>query len=145
MLNPLLLFLIPINIEHSIKLRDLLYINLMYLNKFLVDKTSSCARVQEGLDKVSLVGIYYIYFNLETKRYSFYIQKTNSRVQRKLLFLFWTFDRQGMLQFQDFRVGQKKEPYIRFTQENLVESSVQTSLFYIPNQVVYANSFSSLP
>ena len=45
MLNPLLLFLIPINIEHSIKLRDLLYINLMYLNKFLVDKTSSCARV----------------------------------------------------------------------------------------------------
>jgi len=32
-----------------------------------------------------------------------------------------------------FRVGQKKEPYIEFMQENLIENSVQDSLPYILN------------
>jgi len=36
-----------------------------------------------------------------------------------------------MLWFQDFRVGQEKEPCIEFIQENLIESSVQDCLPYI--------------
>jgi len=36
-----------------------------------------------------------------------------------------------MLQSQDLRVGQEKEPYIGFTQENLIENSVQDCLPYI--------------
>jgi len=36
-----------------------------------------------------------------------------------------------MLQFQDLRVGQEKESYIGFTQENLIESSIQDWLPYI--------------
>ena len=38
----------------------------------------------------------------------------------------------GMLQTQALRVGQVKEPCIGLTQENLIESSVQDSLSYIP-------------
>ena len=34
---------------------------------------------------------------------------------------------------QDLKVGQEKEPCIEFTQENSIESSIQTSLPYIPN------------
>jgi len=36
-----------------------------------------------------------------------------------------------VLQSQDLRVGQKKKPYIGFTQENLIENSVQDCLSYI--------------
>jgi len=36
-----------------------------------------------------------------------------------------------MLQSQDLRVDQEKEPYIGFTQENSIENSVQDSLPYI--------------
>jgi len=36
-----------------------------------------------------------------------------------------------MLQSQDLRVGQEKKPYIGFTQENLIENSVQDCLPYI--------------
>ena len=36
-----------------------------------------------------------------------------------------------MLQSQDLRVGQEKEPCIRFTQGNSIESSVQNYLPYI--------------
>ena len=38
-----------------------------------------------------------------------------------------------MLQTQDLRVNQEKEPCIRFTQENSIENSVQDSLPYILN------------
>ena len=37
-----------------------------------------------------------------------------------------------MLQLKDLRVGQWEEPCIGLTQENLIESSVQDSLPYIP-------------
>ena len=37
-----------------------------------------------------------------------------------------------MLQLKDLRVGQWKEPCIGLTQENLIESSVQDGLPYIP-------------
>jgi len=37
----------------------------------------------------------------------------------------------GILQTQDLRVGQKKEPCIGFTQENSIENSVQDCLPYI--------------
>jgi len=37
-----------------------------------------------------------------------------------------------MLQTQNLRVDQEKEPCIEFTQENLIESSVQDCLPYIP-------------
>ena len=36
-----------------------------------------------------------------------------------------------MLQLKDLRVGQWEEPCIRFTQENLIENSVQDCLPYI--------------
>jgi len=36
-----------------------------------------------------------------------------------------------MLQSQDLRVGQEKKPCIGFTQENLIENSVQDCLPYI--------------
>ena len=36
-----------------------------------------------------------------------------------------------MLQSQNLRVDQEKEPCIRFTQENLIENSVQDYLPYI--------------
>jgi len=36
-----------------------------------------------------------------------------------------------MLQTQDLRVDQEKEPCIGFTQENLIENSVQDCLPYI--------------
>jgi len=36
-----------------------------------------------------------------------------------------------MLWFQDLRVGQEKESYIGFTQENLIKNSVQDYLPYI--------------
>jgi len=36
-----------------------------------------------------------------------------------------------LLQSQDLRVGQVKEPYIGLTQENLIENSVQDYLTYI--------------
>ena len=36
-----------------------------------------------------------------------------------------------MLQSQDLRVDQVKEPYIRLIQENLIENSVQDYLPYI--------------
>ena len=36
-----------------------------------------------------------------------------------------------MLQSQDLRVGQVKEPYIGLTQENLIENSIQDCLPYI--------------
>ena len=36
-----------------------------------------------------------------------------------------------MLQTQDLRVNQEKEPCIRFTQENSIENSVQDSLPYM--------------
>ena len=36
-----------------------------------------------------------------------------------------------MLQLQDLRVSQVKEPYIGLTQENLIENSVQDDLPYI--------------
>ena len=36
-----------------------------------------------------------------------------------------------MLQIKDLRVGQWKEPCIEFTQENLIENSVQDCLPYI--------------
>ena len=38
-----------------------------------------------------------------------------------------------MLQTQDLRVNQEKEPCIGFIQENLIENSVQDSLSYILN------------
>ena len=38
-----------------------------------------------------------------------------------------------LLQTQDLRVDQEKEPCIGFTQENLIENSVQDSLSYILN------------
>ena len=38
-----------------------------------------------------------------------------------------------MLQSQDLRVSQEKEPYIEFIQENLIENSVQDFLPYILN------------
>ena len=37
----------------------------------------------------------------------------------------------GLLQTQALRVGQVKEPCIRFIQENLIENSVQDGLPYI--------------
>jgi len=37
-----------------------------------------------------------------------------------------------MLQTQDLRVDQEKEPCIGFTQENSIENSVQDCLLYIP-------------
>ena len=37
----------------------------------------------------------------------------------------------NLLQIKDLRVGQWKEPYIGFTQENSIENSVQDSLPYI--------------
>ena len=37
-----------------------------------------------------------------------------------------------LLQSQDLRVGQVKEPCIGLTQENLIENSVQDCLPYIP-------------
>ena len=49
--------------------------------------------------------------------------------------LCWTVPREGnqvlILQLKDTRVGQWEEPYIRLTQENSIESSVQVSLPYI--------------
>ena len=36
-----------------------------------------------------------------------------------------------MLQIKDLRGGQWKEPYIRLTQENLIENSIQDCLPYI--------------
>jgi len=36
-----------------------------------------------------------------------------------------------VLQFKDLRVGQRKEPCIGLTQENLIENSVQDCLPYI--------------
>jgi len=36
-----------------------------------------------------------------------------------------------MLQYQDLRVNQEKEPYIRVTQENSMEFQVQNYLSYI--------------
>ena len=45
-------------------------------------------------------------------------------------FLFVLF--QALLQLKDLRIGQWEEPYIGLTQENLIESSVQDSLPYIP-------------
>jgi len=38
-----------------------------------------------------------------------------------------------MLQSQDLRVSQEKEPYIGFTQENLIENFVLDCLPYILN------------
>ena len=38
-----------------------------------------------------------------------------------------------ILQTQDLRVDQEGEPYIRFTQENSIENSIQDSLPYILN------------
>jgi len=38
-----------------------------------------------------------------------------------------------ILQTQDLRVDQEKEPYIGLIQENLMESSIQDSLPYILN------------
>ena len=38
-----------------------------------------------------------------------------------------------VLQTQELRVVQEKEPYIRLIQENLIESSLQTSLSFMPN------------
>ena len=37
-----------------------------------------------------------------------------------------------MLQFNDLRVDQRKEPCIRIIQENSIENSVQDGLPYIP-------------
>ena len=39
----------------------------------------------------------------------------------------------NLLQTQVLRVRQVNEPCIRLTQENSIESSIQTSLPYIPN------------
>jgi len=36
-----------------------------------------------------------------------------------------------MLQLQDLRVDQVKEPYIRLIQENLIENFIQNHLLYI--------------
>jgi len=44
--------------------------------------------------------------------------------------------RRCLLQAQALRVGQEKEPCIGLTQENLIESSLQNSLSYIPIHMV---------
>jgi len=44
-----------------------------------------------------------------------------------------------MLQTQVLRVRQVNEPYIGLTQENLIESSLQSSLPYIPIHMVHAS------
>ena len=45
----------------------------------------------------------------------------------------------SMLQLQDLRMGQAKEPCIGFTQENSIESSLQSHLPYIPILMVCAH------
>ena len=50
-----------------------------------------------------------------------------------------------MLQFQDPRVDQEKEPCIRFTQENLIENSVLNCLSYILNPYSLCYYYFSLP
>ena len=42
-----------------------------------------------------------------------------------------------LLQSQDLRVSQVKEPCIGFTQENSIESSLQSHLPYIPKLMVH--------
>ena len=51
----------------------------------------------------------------------------------------------GLLQFKDLRVGERKEPYIRFIQENSIENSVQNNLPYIPKLMVHAIPFLAYP
>ena len=48
-----------------------------------------------------------------------------------------------MLQTQDLRVDQEKEPCIGLTQENLIENSVQDSLPYIPFYMVCTSYYVS--
>ena len=50
-----------------------------------------------------------------------------------------------MLQLQDLRVGQVKEPCIGFTQENSIESSLQSHLPYISILMVYAHYCAAYP
>ena len=50
-----------------------------------------------------------------------------------------------MLQSQDLRVGQEKEPCIGFTQENSIENSVQECLSYLLNDDGLCYYFSSPP
>ena len=45
----------------------------------------------------------------------------------------------AMLQTQVLRVGQVNEPCIGLTQENSIESSLQSSLPYIPIHMVHAS------
>jgi len=44
-----------------------------------------------------------------------------------------------MLQSQELKVVQVKEPCIGFIQENSIENSLQSSLPYIPIHIVYAS------
>ena len=50
-----------------------------------------------------------------------------------------------LLQSQDLRVGQEKEPYIGFTQENSIENSVQDCLPYILKPIVNATLLLAYP
>ena len=45
----------------------------------------------------------------------------------------------SLLQFQSLRVDLEKEPYIGFIQENLIESSLQSHLPYIPKLMVHTH------
>jgi len=77
---------------------------------------------------------------LEKVDYSDWSFKGISSSRHMLIFWFWAkLDlMEGLpniivLQTQVLRVGQVNESCIRLTQENLIESSIQTSLSYIPN------------
>ena len=50
-----------------------------------------------------------------------------------------------MLQFQNPRVDQEKEPCIGFTQENLIESFLQSCLPYISKLLVHAHYCTAYP
>ena len=50
-----------------------------------------------------------------------------------------------MLQTQDLRVDQEKEPCIGFTQENSIESSLQSHLPYISILMVHAHYCAAYP
>ena len=50
-----------------------------------------------------------------------------------------------MLQTQDLRVDQEKEPCIGLIQENSIENSVQDGLPFIPIYIVYASYCAPYP